>query len=102
LPSLQWSLVTAFPPEKLAAIGVNNTASRSWLMTYRGQKGISFPFVLDDKSQLFNLYQVGASYGNIPPTYIIVDTTGIVRYRINDTFDKVEEMKGKIRELLGQ
>ncbi|MBM3302819.1 MAG: hypothetical protein FJY85_23085, partial [Deltaproteobacteria bacterium] len=63
---------------------------------------ISFPLIYDDKSTMFSLYQVGSSFGNIPPTYVIIDTSGLVRYRIDDKFDRIEEMSNKIRELLGQ
>jgi peroxiredoxin len=86
--------------EDVAIIGINNTSSANWLQVYAGQRAISYPFIFDGASDLFNLFEVGAAYRNVPPTYIIIDQNGIIQYRIDDTFYKIDEMKEKIEELL--
>jgi peroxiredoxin len=79
---------------------VNNTSSVSWLKSYRAQYGITFPLIFDQQSPLFNLYQVGGSFGNTPPTYVIIDTAGVVRYRFDAKFNRFEEIKSDIQGLL--
>jgi peroxiredoxin len=97
---VQWQIFTSFPRESLSVLGVNNTSSKTWLRTYRTQSGVAFPLVYDDSSALFHTYQVGAAFGNQPPTFIIVDGKGVVRYRIDNVFKHTEEIWNKIRELL--
>jgi len=84
----------------VTVIGVNNTSSIAWLKNYRGQTAIAYPFVFDQKGDLFGLYQVGGSYGNLPPTYIIIDKSGIVKYRVDKEFNRFQEMKAVIDGLL--
>ena len=98
MPSIQWLINAEFNPNEIAIIAVNNSASVQWLANYRGMYAISYPFVYD--SNLFNLFQVGSSFGNFPPTYIIIDQDRIVKYRTDDVTDKIEDMKNKILELL--
>ena len=86
----------------MTVIGVNNTSSVSWLKNYRGQAGISYPFVFDQQSDFFRLYQVGGSYGNVPPSYIIIDKSGIVKYRVDREYNRVQEMKTVIEGLLSK
>lgn len=100
MPSVQWQVYAAFSHDSVAVLGINKSASVAWLKSYSGQRGISYPFIYDTDGSLFNLYEVGASFGNIPPTFVIIDTKGIVRYRIDDTFNKAPEMAAKVRELL--
>lgn len=84
----------------MTMLAVNNTSSVTWLKNYRGQYGISYPFVYDEKSELFNLYQVGGLYGNNPPTYVIIDKAGVVRFRSDNQFNRFEEIKGIIEGFL--
>ena len=100
MPSIQWIIYAAFSPDRVAVVGVNNTSSVVWLKNYRGQTAISYPFVFDQQSDLFRLYQVGGSYGNLPPTYIIIDKNGIVKYRKDFEYNRFQEMKSVIEELL--
>lgn len=81
-------------------MAVNYSSSVTWLKNYRGEKGISYSFVFDPQTDLFRLYQVGSSYGNYPPTYIIIDTAGVVRYRADNQYNRFQEMKTKIEGLL--
>lgn len=100
MPSIQWTLRVEFSEEDVAIIGINNTGSVNWLRAYTGQKAISYPFIFDGSGELFNLFEVGPAYGNIPPSYLIIDRNGIIQYRIDDTFYRTDEMKEKIEELL--
>jgi peroxiredoxin len=102
LPSFQRILSAAFPVDKLTIIGINSSSSKSWLLTYRGQYGISYPLVFDDQSKLFSAYQVGPTFGNIPPSYVLIDTKGVVRFRTDDKFDQTEAISKKVSELLAQ
>lgn len=102
MPSFQWIIRVSYPPEQLTLLAINNTSSVSWLKNYRGQYGISYPFVYDQKSELFNLYQVGGSSGNNPPTYVIIDRAGITRYRIDREYNRFNEMKVIIDTLLSK
>ena len=79
---------------------VNNTASESWLNSYRGQTGISYPMIFDTTSKIFQSYQVGPQYGNTPPTYVIIDPKGVVRYRVDNTFNRTPEIIETIRRVL--
>jgi peroxiredoxin len=83
-------------------IGVNNTSSTIWLVNYRNQRGISFPFIFDDKSKIFNQYEVGGAYGNNPPTYVLVDTKGIVKFRSDNKYKQTDSLAVKIQSLLLQ
>jgi peroxiredoxin len=100
LPSIQWTIHAAFSPNQVSVVGVNYSSSVAWLKNYRGQKGISYPFVFDPQTDLFRLYQVGSPYGNIPPTYIIIDTAGVVKYRTDNQYNRFQEMKTTIEGLL--
>lgn len=79
---------------------INNTSSVLWLKNYRGQYGISYPFVYDQKSDLFNLYQVGGSFGNDPPTYVIIDKAGVVRLRLDKQYNRFNEIRSFIDSLV--
>ena len=81
-------------------MAVNNTSSATWLRNYRGQTGISYPFIYDQKSDLNRLYEVGGSFGNNPPSYFIVDKAGIVRYRVDQKYNRFVEIKAVIDTLL--
>lgn len=83
-------------------IGVNNTSSTIWLVNYRNQRGISFPFIFDDKSQIFKQYEVGGSYGNNPPTYVLIDGKGVVRFRTDNRFGQTDSLAAKVTQLLAQ
>ena len=93
-------MYAAFSHDSLAVIGVNSSSSAGWLNTYSTQKAITFPFIYDQTGSLFNSYEVGATYGNIPPTFVIIDANGIVRYRIDAQYSRAAEMSAKVRELL--
>jgi peroxiredoxin len=69
-------------------------------MRYRAKVGVSFPLVYDKRSVVWRQYQVGESYGNKPPTYIIIDKKRVVSYRTDDTFDQTERMIQIIQELI--
>ena len=81
-------------------VGICNTTTAAWLLNYRAQKGIAFPMIDDEGSGLFVLYRVGSIYGKLPPTYLIIDQGGVVRYRIDDQFGKFDEMIATIQSLL--
>ena len=81
-------------------LAINNTSSVTWLANFKSQWTITFPFIFDSTSALFNLYQVGSLFANNPPTDILIDTMGIVRYRSDDQTGIVQDIKTKIRELL--
>ena len=100
MPSIQGLIRRAFPADSLAILAANNTSSTTWLANFKSQWAITFPFVFDSTSALFNLYQVGSSFANNPPSDILIDTLGIVRYRWNDQTGIVQEIKSRIRELL--
>jgi peroxiredoxin len=95
-------LSSAFPSSKLTIVGINSSSSGTWLRTYGGQYGISYPLVFDEQNKLFTAFQVGPTYGNIPPTYVLIDTKGIVRLRTDDRFDQAEIISTKVTELLAQ
>jgi len=100
LPSVQWVIRVSFTASQLTIAGINQSSSASWLTNYASQRGISYPFVYDSQGKMHKDYQVGTSYGNAPPTFIIIDQQGVVRYRIDDKFNKAEEMRAFIQNLL--
>ncbi|MBP1655629.1 MAG: AhpC/TSA family [Bacteroidetes bacterium] len=100
MPSFQWELRPAVSPDSLVIAAINNTSSTSWLNTYRGSRGITYPLVYDSTSQIFQAYQVGTQYGNAPPTYIIIDTKGVIQYRVDDKFNRTSEIIAKVRDVL--
>ena len=100
MPSFQWELRPEFSRDSLIIAAVNNTSSVSWLNNYRGQTGITYPLIYDSTSQIFRAYQVGSQFGNVPPTYVIIDTKGIVQYRTDDKFNRTAEITEKVRALL--
>jgi len=93
-------LTTVLPADRFTVIGVNNTSSVLWLVNYSTMRGISFPFIFDDKSPIFNKYQVGGSYGNSPPTYVLIDTKGVVKFRSDNRFNLTDSLASMIRGLL--
>ena len=56
--------------------------------------------IFDATSKIFQSYQVGPQYGNTPPTYIIIDPKGVVRYRVDDKFNRTPEIVAAIRSVL--
>ncbi len=81
-------------------MALNWTSSESWLNNYRGQTGITYPMIFDGSGQIRQMYQVGSPYGNIPPTYVIIDPKGIVRYRVDDSFNRTTEIIAAVRTVL--
>jgi len=77
-------------------------SSTSWLKTYRTSKGISYPMVFDTTGQVSSLFRAGAVFGNQPPTYVLVDKKGIVRFRSDGEFNKVVQLSDSITVLLGE
>ena len=100
MPTIHGLIWQQLPQESIAILAVNNTSSVTWLLNYSNQRGIGYPFIYDEYSSLFNSYQVGPSFGNTPPTYVIIDQQGVVQYRIDDRFNQYFEIKSKIEELL--
>jgi len=90
----------AISPDSLVIAAVNNTSSVAWLNNYRGQTAITYPLIYDDSSTIFKAYQVGAEYGNAPPTYVIIDPNGIIQYRTDDKFNRTAEIIEKVRTVL--
>jgi len=90
----------AYPPDALRVIAVNNTASAQWLKDYATSRSITYPFVYDEGDALFESYQVGENYGNTPPTYLIIDKKGNVRYRTDNLYNQFDEMKILVGELI--
>ena len=87
-------------PDSVAIIAFEDKSSIAWLENYVSSRGITYPFVYDPDATVFDLYQVGNAYGNIHPSYIIIDQEGVVRFRIDTEFDRFADMKNKIEELL--
>ncbi len=79
---------------------INQSSSVNWLSNYASSKAIGYPFVYDNGGAVHKDYQVGAVYGNTPPTFIIVDQWGTIRYRIDDQFNKAAEMATFIQGLI--
>lgn len=100
MPSVQAQVYSRFSHDSVAVIGVNKSSSTTWLNTYSVQKAVTYPFIYDQTGLLFTLYEVGVEYGNTPPSYLIIDTNGIVRYRVDAHYNKIAEMAIKVRELL--
>jgi len=100
LPSINRDISKKISEDSLLVVGINKSSSVSWLKTYSSMYGISYPFIFNQNGNLFNSYQVGSAYGNIPPTYIIIDTKGIVKYRTDDKFNRTNEMYEEIKSLL--
>jgi peroxiredoxin len=88
------------PKDSLTILAVNASSSSAELQNYAGQRGITYSLVYDGKGVLYKDYEVGAAYGNTPPTFIIIDRQAIIRYRIDDQFNKALEMKDTIRQWL--
>jgi peroxiredoxin len=102
LPSLTWDIRYEISEDLLFVCGLNNTTTKQWLQNLRSKTGVSFPLICDSESKVFNSYQVGAQFANDPPTYIIIDKKGIVRYRTDDVTKKINEMKKIIQELIAK
>lgn len=81
-------------------MALNSTSSESWLNAYRGQTGIQYPFLYDAGGTIHQLYQVGSQFGNIPPTYLVIDRQGIVRSRTDDMLNQTPSIIALIRTLL--
>ncbi len=89
--------------DEVMVLAVNADASKSDLQAYLAGRGITFPCILDEDHSVFDSYQVGfTEYGNSPPTYLIIDRKGIVRYRTDNEFNTIGAMKQKIDEILNQ
>jgi alkyl hydroperoxide reductase subunit AhpC len=73
-----------------------------WLINYRNLRGITYPLIFDDKSPIFKKYEVGGSFGNNPPTYVLIDTKGIVKFRSDNRFNLTDSLATMIRALLPQ
>lgn len=89
-----------FPEDSVAIIAFENKSSISWLQDYANSRAITYPLVYDPVSEVFDLYQVGHTYGNVHPSYIIIDQEGVVQFRIDTEFERFSDMKDKIEELL--
>ena len=78
-------------------ITFNKDASAFDLQTYKTSLGIQNPYARDPDGSLFDSYEALD-----PPTYLILDQDGIVRYRTDgeDNFN-VNAMKQMVDELLG-
>ncbi len=95
-----WMALNSDPRLKVLAFFVQSDIDL--LKQYAGSHGITFPIDYDQQDNYFNLFQVGAVYSNIPPTWIIVDKKGIIQYRADTAYGKAAEMKAKIVELLAR
>ena len=104
MPSVQWNIHYPFQNDSLRIIAFcNHTAgSAQVLQNYTAGQGIAYPMVFDQPGEIFDIYNIGIQYGTDVPGYIIIDKEGIVRYRYIAEFDKIEEIKGHIEELLSQ
>jgi peroxiredoxin len=100
LPSVQWLIPTQIPQDSLTIVAINASSSKAWLKNYAGERGISYPLVFDAQGKMYKDYEVGAAYGNTPPTFIIIDPQGVIRYRIDDQFGRALEMKEEIKRWL--
>ena len=97
MPSIEGIIWSSYSENDLAIIAFNSDApSISWLQNYVAGKGLTYPFVYDDGS-IFDLYQVGSAFQNIPPSYIIIDQNGVVRYRTDDELFTI----GDINDMIG-
>ena len=102
LPSIEGIIWNDFSPDDLAIIAFNADASISWLQNFVASRGLTYPFVFDEGGPVFNLYQIGSFFGNIPPTYIIIDQDGVVRYRTDNEYDTFDAMHEKIETLINE
>jgi peroxiredoxin len=102
LPSVQWVIHASFASEQLTVAAINQTSSVSWLDDYAKFNGIFYPFVFDGQGKMHKDYEVGPGYTTDPPTYIIIDQQGIVRYRTDGkpALNKAEEMRNFIQGLI--
>lgn len=97
MPSIEGIIWSSHSSEDLAIIALNSDAPAiTWLQNYVAEKGLTYPFVYDDGS-IFNLYQVGNTFQNIPPTYIIIDQNGVVHYRTDGDYNTI----GIINDTIG-
>lgn len=100
MPSVQWLIRAQIPKDSLTILAVNASSSSAWLQNYAGQMGIAYSLVYDVKGVLYKDYEVGTAYGNIPPTFIIIDRQGVIRYRIDDQFNRASEIRDTVRQWL--
>jgi hypothetical protein len=77
-------------------------SSTGWVRNYRSSKGLGYPMVFDSTGRVSSLYRSGIAHGNNPPTYILIDKKGIVRFRSDGVFNKVLQISDSITVLLGE
>jgi alkyl hydroperoxide reductase subunit AhpC len=83
-------------------IAFETISSTAWVRSYRPSKGITYPMAFDSTKQVSALYRVGAAYGNIVPSLLLVDKKGLVRFRTDGKFNQVVPLSDKITELLAE
>jgi hypothetical protein len=102
LPSFQYVIFAQKDTSKFALLASENSSSTSWLRTYRSSKGITYPMAFDSTGSAFGAFQVGASFGNAPPTYLLIDKSGIVRYRSDGVYYLAGVISAKITDLIAE
>lgn len=100
MPFVYGLIWLSYSHDDISVIAIENLSSIEWLRNYVEGRGITYPFIFDEESDIFNTYQVGSQFGNTPPTFIIIDKEGIIRYRTDNEYDTIWDMKSKIEELL--
>lgn len=102
MPSFQYVIYTKYDTTKFSLIAFENLSSTAWLKSYRPTKGITYPVVFDSTGGTFSTYKVGISFGNPPPSYLLIDKKGIVRYRTDAQYNVTGVIDTKISELLAE
>ena len=98
MPNIRDIIRSQFTYDQLTVVGICNTTSSAAELQYIvAPIGDTFPFLFDQGSAIFNTYEV---YGI--PSYFIIDQEGNVQYRIDAEYDRIDEMKAKIEELLSE
>ena len=98
MPDIRDIIRSQFTYNQLTVVGICYTASSAVeLRDIVSPIGDTFPFIFDERSSIFNTYEV---FGI--PSYFIIDQEGNVQYRLDAEYNRIDEMKAKIEELLSK
>ncbi len=77
-------------------------ASLDWIQNYRSQYNIVVP-LLHHANSAFIRYRVGGQFGAWPPVHIIIDKSGIIRWRSIGNYSLImDDAQRLIKELLNE
>ena len=98
MPDIRDIIRSQFTYDQLTVVGICYTASSAAELQYIvAPIGDTFPFLFDQEIVIFNAYEV---YSTL--SYFIIDQEGNVQFRIDDEYNRIDEMKAKIEELLSE